>query len=216
MQVLWLQTRSCKKNRVSCVQTNVQQALAKGPFCVRVPLIKKVQQFEEKESSHESCLKVETVSLVLTRAKQWFADVSFFKSAEEDFTTILAYQPDTGASCTLLCLDELSIIIQLGDPPMDNLSVKLKLFCSSPLKPVSECKLHVQHKRKRKTLMIQFIENKCKPLLWAETCEMFQLIRLIPEIIHQISNSPMQNPLSREVLGKYYEVFSSLGHIGYA
>ena len=101
---------------------------------------------------------------------------------------------------------------------MDNSSVKLKLFGGSTLKPVGECKLHVQHKGKGKPLKFQVIENKCKPLLSAATCEKLQLIRLnisVPESLHQMSESPMQNPLSREdLLSKYPEVSSGLGHIG--
>ena len=154
------------------------------------------------------------------KAKQWFSDVNFFKSGEQDFTTTLSCQLDTGATCNILCLDDLSIITQLREPPMDNSSVKLKLFGGSTLKPVSECKLHVQHKGQRKTLKFQVIENKCKPLLLAETCEKLQLICLKVsdnESLHQMSESPMQNPLSREeLLSKYHEIFRSLGHIGNA
>ena len=107
---------------------------------------------------------------------------------------------------------------KLGDPPMDNSSVKLKIFGGSTLKPLRECKLHVQHKGKKKTLKFQVAENKCKPLLSADTCEKLQLIRLnvsVPESLHQMSESPMQNPLSRDdLLNKCHEVFSGLGHIG--
>ena len=180
---------------------------------------KKVQQFQGGgESSDESCLQVETISLVHAKAKQWFADVNFFKSAEEDFTTTLSCQLDIEATCNVLCLDNLSIITQLGDPPMDNSSVKLKLFGGSTLKLAGECKLHVQHKGQRKTLKFQVIANKCKPLLSVETCEKLQLIRLNvsdSKSVHKMSESPMQNPLSRqELLSKYHEVFSGLGHIG--
>ena len=59
----------------------------KGHFASVCRSSKKVQQLQEDEesfdeSSDESCLQVETISLVQTKAKQWFADVSFFKSAE--------------------------------------------------------------------------------------------------------------------------------------
>ena len=101
---------------------------------------------------------------------------------------------------------------------MDNSSVKLKLFGGSTLKPLGECKLQVQHKGKKKTLKFQVVENKCKPLLSADTCEKLQLIRLnvsVPESLHQMSENPMQNPLSREdLLNKCHEVFSGLRHIG--
>ena len=101
---------------------------------------------------------------------------------------------------------------------MDNSSVKLKLVGGLTLKPLGECKLHVEHKGTKKTLKFQVVENKCKPLLSADTCEKLQLIRLnvsVPESLHQMSESPMQNPLSREdLLNKYHEVFSGLGHTG--
>ena len=209
-----IQEEQCPAFKQTCSECH-----KKGHFASVCRSSKKVQQFEEdEESSDESCLQVETVSLVQTKAKQWFADVSFFKSAEEDFTTTLVCQLDTGATCNVLCLDDLSIITQLGDPPMDNSSVKLKLFGGSTLKPLGECKLHVQQKGKKKTLKFQVVENKCKPLLSADICEKLQLIRLnvsVPESLHQMSENPMQNPLSREdLLNKYHEVFSGLGHIG--
>ena len=57
----------------------------KGHFTSVCCSSKKVQQFQEdeessNESSDENCLQVETISLVQTKAKQWFADVSLFKS----------------------------------------------------------------------------------------------------------------------------------------
>ena len=182
--------RHTRRTECPALKQTCSKCHKKGHFASVCRSSKKVQQFEEdEESSDESCLQVETVSLVQTKAKQWFADVSFFKSAEEDFTTTLACQLDTGSTCNVLCLDDLSIITQLGDPPMDNSSVKLKLFGGSTLKPLGECKLHVQHKGTKKTLKFQVVENKCKPLLSADTCEKLQLIRLnvsVPESLHQM------------------------------
>ena len=83
---------------------------------------KKVQQLQEDE---KALMKV----ACKWKLSSWYrlADVSFFKSAEVDFTTTLACQLDTGATCNVLFLDDLSIITQLGDPPMDNSSVKVHL-----------------------------------------------------------------------------------------
>ena len=158
------------------------------------------------------------MSIVQTKAKQWLADISFFKSAKEDFTTTLACQLDTGATCNVIGLDDLSAITQLGDPPMNNSSVKLKLFGSTTLKPVGECDLHVRHNGKQQVLKFQVLKHKCKPLLSAETCEKLQLILLnvsVPESVRQISETLPQTCLSKEeLLSKYHEVFSGLGHIG--
>ena len=175
----------------------------KGHFASVCRSSKKIQQFEEDEddSPDESCLQVETVSIVQTKAKQWLADISFFKSAKEDFTTTLACQLDTGATCNVIGLDDLSAITQLGDPPMNNSSVKLKLFGGTTLKPVGECDLHVRHNGKQQVLKFQVIKHKCKPLLSAETCEKLQLILLnvsVPESVCQISETLPQNVCQRK------------------
>ena len=187
----------------------------KGHFASVCRSSKKIQQFEEDE---DDCLQVETVSIVQTKAKQWLADISFFKSAKEDFTTTLACQLDTGATCNVIGLDDLSAITQLGDPPMNNSSVKLKLFGGTTLKPVGECDLHVRHNGKQQVLKLQVLKHKCKPLLSAETCEKLQLILLnvsVPESVRQISETLPQTCLSKEeLLSKYHKVFSGLGHIG--
>ena len=62
-----------------------------------------------------SSAEVETVSLVQIKAKQWLADISFFKSADEDFITTLACQIDNWAAYYEISLDDLSIT-QLGGP----------------------------------------------------------------------------------------------------
>ena len=55
-------------------------------------------------------------------------------------------------------------------------------------------------------------------MLSAETCEKLQLILLnvsVPESVCQISETLPQTCLSKEeLLSKYHEVFSGLGHIG--
>ena len=55
-------------------------------------------------------------------------------------------------------------------------------------------------------------------MLSAETCEKLQLILLnvsVPESVRQISETLPQTCLSKEeLLSKYHEVFSGLGHIG--
>ncbi len=119
----------------------------KGHFASVCISSRKVHQVEDsnESSSDESCLRVETVSLVQTKSRQWFADITFFNSAEEEFSTSLACQLDTGATCNVLCLDDLSAITQLGDPPMKNSTVKLKLFGGLTMKPAGECDLHIKH-----------------------------------------------------------------------
>ncbi|XP_078368291.1 uncharacterized protein LOC144652146 [Oculina patagonica] len=192
----------------------------KGHFASVCISSRKVHQVEDsnESSSDESCLRVETVSMVQTKSRQWFADIIFFNSAEEEFSTTLACQLDTGATCNVLCLDDLSAITQLGDPPMKNSTVKLKLFGGSTMKPAGECDLHIKHNGTKHALKFQVIQDKCKPLLSAETCEKLQLIQLnasVTDSVHQLKDSVVPEPLSREeLMSKFHDVFNGLGHIG--
>ena len=90
----------------------------------------------------------------------------------------MACQLDTGATYNVIRLDDLSAITQLGDPPINNYSAKLKLFGGATLKPAGECKVHVRHHGKRQTPKFQVIKHNCKSLLSAETYEKLQLIVL--------------------------------------
>ena len=127
-------------------------------------------------------------------------------------STTLACQLDTGATCNALCLDDLSAITQLGDPPIKNSSVKLKLFGGSTMKPIGVCDLHIKHNDTKHVLKFQVIQDKCKPLLSAETCEKLQLIQLN---VHQLNDSVVPEPLSKEeLMSKFHDVFNGLGHIG--
>lgn len=86
-------------------------------------------------------MQVEAVSLVQTKANQWLAEISIFKSAKEDFTTTLTCLLHAGVISNVISLDDLSVITQLGDPPMNTSSVKLKLFSSMTLKLFSSMTL---------------------------------------------------------------------------
>ena len=179
-----------------------------------------MQQVEDirVSSSDESCLKVETISLVDTKARQWFAEIEFFKSAQENFTTTVACQLDNGATCNVISLDDLSAITQIGDPSMKESSVKLKPFGSSTMKLKGECELQIKHNGTRQILKFQVVKDKCKPLRSAETCEKLQLITLstsVADCVHQINDSTPQECLSKQdLMSKYQDVFSGLGHIG--
>ena len=60
------------------------------------------------------------------------------------------------------CVDDLTVITHMGEHPMNNSSVKLKLFGGSTLKPLGERNLLVKHNGRRHTLKFQVIEHKLK------------------------------------------------------
>ena len=148
------------------------------------------------------------VSLVCTKARQWFTEIQFFELRKDDFTTSVSCQLDTGATCNALCLDDLSAITQLGDPPIQKSPVKLNLFGGSTMKPIRECELQVKYHDARQMLKFQVVQDKCRPSLSAETCEKLKLINFnssLTNTVHQVSR---EKPLTKE------DVFTGLGHIG--
>ena len=101
---------------------------------------------------------------------------------------------------------------------MKNSSVKLTLFGGSTMKPTGECDLYIKHNGMKHVLKFQVIQDKCIPLLSAETCEKLQLIQLnasVMDSVHQLNDSVVPEPLSEEeLMSKFQDVFNGLGHIG--
>ena len=130
----------------------------------------------------------------------------------------MACQLDTGATCNVISLHDLSAITQIGDSPMKESSIKLKLFGSSTMKPKGECDLQIKHNGTRQILKFQVVKDKCKPLLSAETCEKLQLIKLstsVTDCVHQVNDSTPQKCLSKQdLMSKHQDVFNGLEHIG--
>lgn len=213
------QQRHEKRTECPAFGKTCSKCKKKGHFSSVCLAGKKVNQFEDFETSSEdeTYLTLETVSLVDTKARQWFTEIQLYKSPKDYFTTSVSCQLDTGATCNVLCLDDLSAITQLGDPPIQNSSVKLRLFGGSTLKPIGECDLQVKYHNTRQTLKFQAVQDKCRPLLSAETCDKLQLIKfnsVLTNTVHQVSD---EKPLSEEDLfSKYHDVFTGLGHIGNA
>ena len=211
------QQRHVKRTECPAFGKTCSNCGKKGHFSSVCLITKKVNQFEDLETSSEdeACLNLETVSLVDTKARQWFTEIQFFKSPKDDFTTSLSCQLDTGATCNVLCLDDLSAITQLGDPPIQKSSVKLRLFGGSTMKPIGECDLQVKYHDTKQILKFQVVQDKCRPLLSAETCEKLQLIKFnsrLTNTVHQVCD---EKPLTEEDLfSKYHDVFTGLGHIG--
>ena len=126
-------------------------------------------------------------------------------------------QLDTGATCNVIRLDDLSAITQIGDPPMKESSVKMKLFGGSTMEPKGECDLQIKHNGTRQILKLQVVKDQCKPLLSAETCEKLQLklSTSVTNCVYQVNDSTSQECSSKQdLMRKYQDVFSGLGHIG--
>lgn len=69
----------------------------------------------------------------------------------------------------------------------------------------------------RQTLKFQVVQDKCRPLLSAETCEKLQLIKFNSSPTNTVYQVSDEKPLSEEDLfGKYHDVFTGLGHTGNA
>ena len=67
----------------------------------------------------------------------------------------MSCQLNTGATCNVLGLDDLSAITQVGDRSIQKSSVKLRLFGGSTMKPIGECDLQVKYHDTRQMLKFQ-------------------------------------------------------------
>ena len=67
----------------------------------------------------------------------------------------------------------------------------------------------------RRTLKFQVVEDKCRPLLSAGTCEKLQLIKFNSSLTNTVQQVSDDKPLSEEDLfSKYHDVFTGLVHFG--
>ena len=71
--------------------------------------------------------------------------------------------------------------------------------------------MHIKRNGTEHVLKFQVIQDKCKPLPSAETCETLQLIQLN---VQQLNDIVVPEPLSKEELMGKFHVFNGLGHIG--
>ena len=129
------------------------------------------------------------------RAKQFHASLEFC-DPDAGYKTKLDCQLDTGATCNFLIHRVLSVIFQNGHPAIKNTKVKLQLFNGNVMKPLEEVTLNVDREgQEPHFLKFQVVEGKSKPLLSAETCENFELLKINCESTPQVNSMSEVKPL---------------------
>ena len=138
-------------------------------------------------------------------ACNWFADVNFLKSVEEDFATILSFQLDrywsylqrtsSGWSlnhCTVRRSTHGQFLCYTEAIWWFNADASRWMQITRPAQwPKEDSEVSSQRKR----------ANPCCQLKHAKSCNS-SVWMSVTESLHQMSESPMQNPLSREELAK--------------
>ena len=113
--------------------------------------------------------------------------------------------------------DNLSRIVQDGNPQLQDSNVKLHLFDGSLVIPKGTASLQVENNNNQRqiTAMLQFqvVKSNNKPLLSADTCEKLGLIQFN---INQVTETTTSLLSSETLLQNYKGVFEGLGHIGNA
>lgn len=128
--------------------------------------------------------------------------------------SVVPCQLDTGATCNVMALDDLSTIIQVGDPPI-NSSVKCKLCGAKIMKPIGECILGVKFKGTRQTLKVKVVQhfgsvNPYCGLRLAKSCNLLRSTQT-----SQLACTKWWKcPSEKDLLSKYQDIFSGLRHIG--
>ena len=150
------------------------------------------------------------------QGKQVIAYLVFLSNTSHSKTEVKC-QLDTGATCNVMSYDDLSRIVQDGNPQLQSSNVKLRLFDGSLMIPKGTASLEVENNNNQRqiTEMLQFqvVKGNNKPLLSADTCEKLGLIQFNINKVTETTTSL----LSRETLLQNYKgVFEGLGHIGKA
>ena len=166
----------------------------------------------------ESFCKVEEVSSIQARRKQFYTSLEFCNPVAS-YKTKLDCQLDTGATCNVLTHCDLSVICQTAHPAIKNIKVKLRLFNGNVMSPLGEVTLNVNKEgQEPHFLKFQVIEGNIKPLLLAETCENLELLQINRESTPQVNSLSEVKPLltNDKILQDYKDVFEGLGNIGKA
>lgn len=171
------------------------------------------QDYSESDTD-ESLLKVEKISSVDSAGKQWFVTVSFAGGKHKPGAQ-LKCQLDTSATCNVLSYNDLSVVTQNGNPPLETSRAKLKLFDGSIMKPLGETTLRAVHRGQIELLKFQVVKGNNKPLLSAETCQKLGLLKVDQRaVVHSLENVAYA-PLTKDtILRDFKDVFEGLGNLG--
>ena len=135
-------------------------------------------------------LKIEGITAINGSGKQLTASITFL--IEETYEEQLVCQLDTGATCNVISHRNLVQLLQNSDPPLLKFNAQLKLFDGALMQAVNEAMLTAERKGKRLDPKFQVVESSNKPLLLAEACEQFGLLKLDidpEEFMHVLKSS---------------------------
>ena len=142
-------------------------------------------------------LQVETLSTLTGKGKQDIENTSHVKK-----TKSMIGQLDTEASCNVISYHNLSMLLQTdGTPKLGQISVKLKMYDGSIMRPTGETCLTVEHNGSYHTVKFQVVDSPKKILLSSKSCEGIGLLQFnlnIPQDVHVLRRTA--NPLSPKML----------------
>ena len=158
---------------------------------------------------------IEEISAINEGSKRLKATLNVL--TPDNYKEQLVCQLDTGATCNVISLKDLMIVLQDGDPQLEQTRVKLRVFDGGIIKPLGHTTLVIQEKGKQWPVKFQVVDVLSNPLLSAQTCTQLGLITVNVNPVEVIEQCEPQNkqPLTKELIAeKYKDVFEGLGHIG--
>lgn len=167
-------------------------------------------------SSDDSVLTIQEIAAVKGTKKRLSAKLTLctLDDSEVEMNCLL----DTGATCNVMSYRDLMILLQDGDPPVENSKVSLRLFDGTIVKPVGEITLLIKRKGKQHPTKFQIVEVSSQPLISAETCEQLDLISVNIEQVEAVQHFQKADHgpnITKEFIVRHYkDVFEGLGHIG--
>jgi len=160
---------------------------------------------ERESDSEESLESDESVYTILNKNEKKHFCAKVEVKLKNDTKNII-FQLDTGASCSILTLNDYE---SLTTKPLEPTSTTLKLYDNSSIKPVGQTKLHCTVNGITKKVHFQVVENAPISLLSARACQALNLINFSENIMH-INTSTLTK---EQVLKDYADIFNGLGKL---
>ena len=108
------------------------------------------------------------------------------------------------------------VLLQTAEPPLENSTVRLKLFDGSIMKPLGQLEFLVEHTGERHSLLFQVISKPNRPLISFESCGKLGVFKLDVDKsrVNGVDSFGKSLVTKETVVKEYNDVFHGLGHIG--
>ena len=105
--------------------------------------------------------------------------------------------------CSVISYRDVCVLLQTAEPPLENSTVRLKLFDGSIMKPLGQLEFLVEHRGERHSLLFQVVSKSNRPLTSFESYEKLHVLKLdVDESRVDRVDSFGKSPVTKETVVK--------------